>query len=137
MLAILHAFEKWHHYLYGSKIKIKIDPLTQPNLSMKKKRWLATIHNALLWCKNRIYLVPNSKHKLLVLQEMHSSPMVGHVGVTKTYEKIKESFIWDGLWQDVVKFVIECLPCQQNKVDNRLPAGLCSHCPFQKASGLT
>ena len=44
MLAILHAFEKWLHYLYGSKIKIKMDHrtlryfLTQPNLSMKQKR---------------------------------------------------------------------------------------------------
>ena len=51
MLAILHAFAKWHHYLYGSKIKVKTDHRTlkyllmQPNLSMKQKRWLATVQS--------------------------------------------------------------------------------------------
>ena len=56
--------------------------------------------------------------------------MSGHTGITKTYEKVKESFIWDGLWRDVVKFVSECLPCQQNKVDSRLPAGLLQPLPI-------
>ena len=187
MLAILHAFAKWHHYLYGSKIKVKTDHrtlkyfLTQPNLSMKQKRWLAavqsydfdieyrkgkenvvadalsrmwscklsaisTLHqewilgiqeeymqnsdaapifvelqspssqghvrfqlrNGLLWCRDRIYLVPDSKYKLMVLQEMHSSSMSGHTGITKTYE----------------------MPCQQNKVDSRLLAGLLQSLPI-------
>ena len=55
------------------------------------------LRNGLLWCKNRIYLMPDSKYRLLVLQEMHSSLMAEH-GITKTYEKVKESFIWDRLW---------------------------------------
>ena len=56
--------------------------------------------------------------------------MSGHTGITKTYEKVKESFIWDGLWRDVVKFASECLPCQQNKVDSWLPTGLLQPLPI-------
>ena len=49
MLAILHAIKKWHHYLYGTHFKVKSDHrvlrsfLSQPNLSPKQRRWLATL----------------------------------------------------------------------------------------------
>ncbi|WP_286497686.1 Ty3/Gypsy family RNase HI domain-containing protein, partial [Escherichia coli] len=49
MIAILHAIKKWHHYLYGAHFKVRSDHgvlkffLSQPNLSPKQKRWLATL----------------------------------------------------------------------------------------------
>ena len=36
------------------------------------------------------------------------------------------------MWWDMVKYVTECLPYQQNKVDSKLTAGLVSHYPFQE-----
>ena len=47
--------------------------------------------------------------------------MAAHVGITKSHEKVKESFIWDALWQVVIKYVIEWFPCQHSKVDSQLP----------------
>jgi hypothetical protein len=51
----------------------------------------------------------------MVLSELHASPTTGHSGFTKTYERVKHSFFWDGMKQDVCTFVVECDVCQWNK----------------------
>jgi hypothetical protein len=48
----------------------------------------------------------------MVLFELHATPTVGHSGLTKTYDPVKHSFFWDGMKQDIRKFVAECEVCQ-------------------------
>jgi hypothetical protein len=50
-----------------------------------------------------------------VLSELHATPTAGHSGFTKTYDRVKRSFFWDGMKQDIRKFVAECEVCQCNK----------------------
>jgi hypothetical protein len=50
-----------------------------------------------------------------VLSELHATPTAGHSGFTKTYDRVKRSFFWDGMKQDIRKFVAECEVCQRNK----------------------
>jgi hypothetical protein len=38
-----------------------------------------------------------------------------HSGFTKTYERVKHSFFWDGMKHDICNFVAECDVCQCNK----------------------
>ena len=54
---------------------------------------------------------------------MHASPLGGHSGFLKTYHRVKKEF-WDGLKSDIQKFVVECLVCQQNKVETIKTPGL-------------
>ena len=65
-----------------------------------------------------------------VLHEMHSSPLSGHLGVLKTYDKVSKSFYWKGIWGDVKKFVMECASCQKNKDSHQLPSGLLHPLPI-------
>jgi hypothetical protein len=65
--------------------------------------------------KGRLYLSKQSKLKSTVLSELHATPTVGHSGFTKTYDRVKRSFFWDGMKQDIRKFVAECEVCQRNK----------------------
>jgi hypothetical protein len=51
----------------------------------------------------------------MVLSELHATPTVGHSRFTKTYDRIKRYFFWDGMKQDIHNFVIECDVCQCNK----------------------
>jgi hypothetical protein len=51
----------------------------------------------------------------MVLSELHARPTVGHFWFTKTYDKVKRSFFWDGMKQDIHNFVTECDVCQRNK----------------------
>jgi hypothetical protein len=65
--------------------------------------------------KVRLYLSKQSKLKSTVLSELHATPIVGHSGFTKTYDRVKRSFFWDGMKQDIHHFVTECDVCQRNK----------------------
>jgi hypothetical protein len=51
----------------------------------------------------------------MVLSDLHATPIVGHSRFTKTYDRVKRSFFWDGRKQGVCKFVAECDVCQRNK----------------------
>jgi hypothetical protein len=62
-----------------------------------------------------LYLSKQSKLKSIVLSELHATPTTRHYGFTKTYDRVKHSFFWDGMKQDIHNFVIECDVCQRNK----------------------
>jgi hypothetical protein len=51
----------------------------------------------------------------MVLSELHATPIVGHSGFTKTYDRVKRSFFWDGMKHDIHNFVAKCDVCQRNK----------------------
>jgi hypothetical protein len=46
---------------------------------------------------------------------LHATPIARHSGFTKTYDRVKRSFFWDGMKQDVHNFVAEFDVCQRNK----------------------
>lgn len=66
-----------------------------------------------------MYLTGNpylSKHpalKPLVLQDFHSSPVGGHVGISKTFPLLKIMCFWEGMRKDVAEFVSACTTSQQ------------------------
>jgi hypothetical protein len=62
-----------------------------------------------------LYLNKQSKLKSTVLYELHATPTVGHSRFTKKYDRVKHSFFWDGMKQDIRNFVFECEVCQCNK----------------------
>jgi hypothetical protein len=33
----------------------------------------------------------------MVLYDLHATPTEGHSGFTKTYDRVKRSFFWDGM----------------------------------------
>jgi hypothetical protein len=51
----------------------------------------------------------------MVLYELHATPIAGQSGFTKTYDRVKHSFLWDGMKQDIHNFVAQCEVCQRNK----------------------
>jgi hypothetical protein len=56
--------------------------------------------------------------------ELHTSLVGGHSGFLRTYHRFKKEFFWDGLKNDVQRFVAECLVCQQNKVETIKTLGI-------------
>jgi hypothetical protein len=72
------------------------------------------LHDELRY-KGLLYLSKQSKLKSTVLFELHATPTMGHSGFTKTYDRVKHSFFWDGMKQDIRNFLVECEVCQCNK----------------------
>jgi hypothetical protein len=62
-----------------------------------------------------LYLSKQSKLKFVVLSELHATPIAGHSRFTKTYDRVKRSFFWEGMKYDIRNFVVECDVCQRNK----------------------
>eukprot|EP00253_Pinus_taeda_P005403 PITA_05403 len=80
--------------------------------------------NDSLWYKDRLYLCKNSQLKQKILKELHTSRLGGHSGFLKSYHRVKKEFFWDRLKSDIQNFVVECLVCQQNKVETIKTPGL-------------
>jgi len=63
--------------------KIQQDPSTSDTFSWK---------NDSLWYKDRLYLCKNSQLKQKILMELHTSPLGGHSGFLKTYDRANKIF---------------------------------------------
>lgn len=86
--------------------------------------------NDVIYYKGMIYLTPGSKLKEKIIQFMHDIPLAGHPGYFKTYRQIRERFTWKGLKNDVLRYVKECITCQQNKAEQAYPVGLLQPLPI-------
>jgi len=67
--------------------------------------------NEIIYCKDWIYLVPNSQLREKIMQAVHDSPLAGHREFTKTYRAIREHLAWKGLKGDVLRHVQVCGTC--------------------------
>jgi hypothetical protein len=114
---IIEARDEWKN---DEKVWTLIQRLQQDSSASDTFTW----KNDSLWYKDRLYLCKNSQLKQKVLLELHTSLVGGHSGFLKTYHRVKKDFFWDGLKNNVQRFVEECVVCQQNKVETIKTPGL-------------
>ena len=88
------------------------------------------VMNDIIYYKNKIYLVSESKLKRNIIHTIHDGPSVGYPGFFKTYRQIRERFSWKGLKDDVLQHVRECQTFQQNKSEQGFPANLLQPLPI-------
>ena len=62
-----------------------------------------------------MYIPPAACHTLI--DSLHSSPALSHVGQFRTKTFLERNFWWPGLSTYVNKFIEGCAVCQQNKVN--------------------
>jgi transposase InsO family protein len=65
-----------------------------------------------------------------ILQQSHNDPLAGHVGFTKTYQKLRELFHWKGMKRDAHQYIKGCLACQSRKPSEPTGHGLLKHLPI-------
>lgn len=73
------------------------------------------VSNGLLFFKGRIWVIKANPFIPILLEEFHKSPLGGDMGLAKTLAKVKESFFWAGMRQDIQQYIIQCSDCQHNK----------------------
>uniref|UniRef100_W8B595 RNA-directed DNA polymerase n=1 Tax=Ceratitis capitata TaxID=7213 RepID=W8B595_CERCA len=61
-------------------------------------------------CSRKLIVVPKLRIPD-VLKEFHNGPSGGHLGITKTLEKIKQRFYWVGCRQSVAEWIANCTEC--------------------------
>jgi predicted aspartyl protease len=78
--------------------------------------------------ETRKVVVP-SDLKAPLLKFFHDSPLAGHLGQFKTFNKIKKDYFWSRMRRDVFGYVRTCAKCQAAKPQNTGPVGLMSSTP--------
>lgn len=66
--------------------------------------------------EDKVGIEPDKIRKLEILREFHDSPMGGHQGMNRTYERLKLYFDWNGMKRDVEQYIKQCVSCQRNKI---------------------
>jgi len=99
-------------YLHG---EINLNSNTNNHFSIDSE------HNLVLY-NNRYYIPNNNILRNKLLKQFHDNS--GHIGVQKTHELISRQVYWKNLYDDIVEYVKQCIPCQRNKPSNQHPHGL-------------
>ena len=50
-----------------------------------------------------------------ILKTFHDSPLGGHLGLEKTYDKIRHHYYWSSMFIDIQHWVKSCVDCQMRK----------------------
>ena len=68
-------------------------------------------------------LVPQCLRKE-ILQTMHEEPLSGHLGLFKTFKKMRDRFHWPKMYKSIDKFIAKCPDCAARKPPSGKPLGL-------------
>ncbi|CAB0035625.1 unnamed protein product, partial [Trichogramma brassicae] len=67
---------------------------------------------------------PDVKSRPRIIRESHDSATAGHKGITKTYNRAREKYLWKGMKNEITEYVKSCPICQTKKltrIKTRLP----------------
>ena len=63
--------------------------------------------------KSQLVVPTPLRHEILI--GGHDDPLAGHLGVNKTYEKLRERYYWPKMFADVQFWCLSCTHCQMKK----------------------
>lgn len=79
-------------------------------------RYIFRNTNIFVQIHHDILSTPTTEEIPKVLEEHHSSPIAGHSGFHRTYNRIKKNFKWKTMKSDIKQFIKNCESCQRNKL---------------------
>ena len=87
-------------------------PESQPEKGggWKKEQGLWTLDQRIGKC---VYVPDDAKLRSKIISECHETPLMGHFGIKKTADRVKEHFRWVGMRKEVEEFVKTCDLCQR------------------------
>ncbi|XP_073153191.1 uncharacterized protein [Henckelia pumila] len=91
---------------------------------------LYTVDDGIVQYIGRMWVPSTDKLRSDIMTEAHASPYSIHPRSTKMYRDLRTLYWWPAMKRDIVRFVSECLTCQQVKVEHQRPAGLLRSLPI-------
>ncbi|KAE8719061.1 cytochrome P450 78A7-like [Hibiscus syriacus] len=149
MTAVVHCLRTWRYYLLRSKFIVFTDNvansyfLTQKKLSPNRRYNMELVSMPTGQMRERIKeglshdpmaislieLATEGLRKEL-MKECHDSKWTGHPGIHWTLALIAEHYYWPHMGNDVEAYVKTCLVCQQDKIEQKKPAGFLQPFPI-------
>nr|XP_043872779.1 uncharacterized protein LOC122761638 isoform X1 [Solea senegalensis] len=78
------------------------------------RRWISPLGktNAVSDCGTVCQIVIPAEYRQHILELAHDHPWSGHLGITKTHDRILKHFFWPGMKKEVTRFCKTCSTCQ-------------------------
>ena len=70
---------------------------------------------AITICTGEI-IIPPVEARSNIIREKHESPIAGHKGVTKTYQRVRQYYYWKTMKKEIQEYVRTCKECQLKKL---------------------
>ena len=61
--------------------------------------------------------------RAFICRRYHGVPVSGHLGRRRSYDQIRRSYYWPGMYKDITRWIAACLACRQRKTPRPLKAG--------------
>ena len=137
----------WHCYLQHEIPYVEIlkdllgrtGQVKKTNLIFKRKNGLLFVHDQNqdvdidFW---RIVVAEIFEIKAQIVRELHSIPYSAHPGIQRTIARVRSSFWWKGMLEDVRQFLENCPVCQMEKSDHTVAKGKLHPLKSQKPNGV-
>lgn len=108
---------------------IEKNPVKFPNFCVKNgivyKHCVCRNDTGLVETEWKVYVAASSRKK--ILKELHDDALGSHLGILKTYQRIKAQYYWPNMKTYVKNYVASCEKCQLNKHSNnpiKVPMGV-------------
>ncbi|KAH9716907.1 Endonuclease [Citrus sinensis] len=156
MYALVRALETWQHYLLPKEFVIHTDHESLKHLKGQGFEYIKELyvndpdfanvfnacekvafgkfyrHDGLLFRENKL-CVPHSSLRELLVHEAHGGGLMGHFGIAKTLDVLKEHFFCSHMKHDVERICEKCITCKHAK-SRVLPHGLYNPLPIPSES---
>ncbi|KAH9705016.1 Endonuclease [Citrus sinensis] len=127
MYALVRALETWQHYFLPKEFVIHTDHESLKHL--KGYALISTLNAKLLgfeYIKELYVNDPNFANVFNACEKVtfaHGGGLMGHFGISKTLDVLKEHFFWPHMKRDVERICEKCITCKHAK-SRVLPHGL-------------
>jgi len=105
-----------HYRIDDENLLIYTEPNTEPNLN-EDNTLKDGDHDRI--CVPRVTTLINR-----ILKQEHDAKIAGHLGIDKTYERVRRTYYWPRMMRNIRKYIQTCDSCQRNKPSNQKPPGL-------------
>jgi hypothetical protein len=109
-------YQQIYQYLQGKKLDEDLSTREKQKIINKTKYFQIT--NEQLYRKPRkhnpklLKVIRKSEFETL-MKIMHDHPTGGHLGMESTYNKIKEKYYWNQMYDDIKEYIKTCNTCQR------------------------
>ncbi len=78
------------------------------------RMWEVRTFRPRMWKLDPAIVVPKAL-ETEILKGTHDSPFTGHLGVTRTFDRIRKRFFWPNMRKSVENYIRECDTCVKRK----------------------
>jgi transposase InsO family protein len=87
------------------------------------------MYDGLWYFQDRVAVPADQELRKRIIAECHDCPSAGHLGHTKTLQRVARRFWWPHMSRSIYSYVVSCPSCQRNKPVMQRPLGLLQPLP--------